>query len=64
MFSKLIIKYPERVHMGVYIANFKHTLQPIVFISWVCIKVSFPIFSLNNYQFKINDRNTGIMRGI
>ena len=47
--------------MGAYIANFKHILQSIVFISWVCFKVSYPIFSLNNYQFKVNNRNTRIM---
>ena len=40
-------------------ANFEHILQPPVFISWV--KVLFPIFSVNNYLFKVNSRNTRIM---
>ena len=43
------------------IANFEHILQPPVFISWVCIKVLFPIFSINNSLFKVNNRNTRIM---
>ena len=56
-----MIKPPERRHMDSYIANFEHILQPLVFISWVCIKVLFPIFSVKNYQFKVNNRNTRIM---
>ena len=46
--------------MGAYFANFKHTLHPLVFISWVCIKVLFPIF----FNFKVNNRNTRIMSEI
>ena len=40
-------------------ANFEHILQPPVFISWV--KVLFPIFSVNNYLFKVNNRNSRII---
>ena len=64
IFSKLIIKPPERRHMGTSIANSEQILQPIVFISWVCIKVLFPIFFVNNYQSKANNRNTTIMSEI
>ena len=51
IFSKLIIKPPQR--RVLMIANFEHILQPPVFI-----KVLFPIFSVNNYLFKVNNRNT------
>ena len=64
IFSKLIIKPPERRHMGTSIANSEQILQPIIFISWVCIKVLFRIFFVNNYQFKANNRNTTIMSEI
>ena len=47
--------------MGAYFANFKRTLHHLVFVSWVCIKVLFPIFSVNNYNFKVNNRNIRIM---
>ena len=40
-------------------ANFEQILLSPVFISWV--KVLFPIFSVNNYLFKVNNRNTRIM---
>ena len=36
-------------------ANFEHVLQPPVFISYVCIKALFPIFSVNSYQFKVSN---------
>ena len=47
--------------MGAYIANFELVLQPLVLISWVCIKVLFPMISVNNYLFKVHSRNTRIM---
>ena len=47
--------------MSAYIANFEHILQPIVFISWVYIKLLFLIFSFNNYQFKVTNQNTRTM---
>ena len=50
--------------MGTSIANFEQILQPIIFISWVFIKVLFPIIFVNNYQFKANNRNTTIMSEI
>ena len=37
-------------------ASFEHILQPPEFISWV--KVLFPIFSVNNDLFKVNNRNS------
>ena len=43
------------------IANFEHILQPPAFISWICIEVLFPIFNVNNYLFKDNNRNTRTM---
>ena len=59
IFSKLIIKPPERRVLT--IANFEHILQPPVYISWVCIKVLFPICTVNNYLFKVNNRKTEMM---
>ena len=47
--------------MGAYIANFELVLQPLVLISWVCIKVLFPMIFVNNYLFKVHSRNTRIM---
>ena len=40
-------------------ASFEHILQPPVFISWV--RVLFPILSVNNDLFKVNNQNTRIM---
>ena len=61
IFSKLIIRLPERRRIGFYIANFEHILHTLVFISWVCIKVLFPILSVNNYLFKVNNQNTRVI---
>ena len=58
IFSKLINHQRDVIYVLVF-ANFEHILQSPVFISWV--KVLFPIFSVNNYLFKVNNRNTRIM---
>ena len=47
--------------MNTYISNFARILQPIVFISWVCIKKLLPMFFVSIYQFKVNNRNTRIV---